>query len=311
MLICDSAYLPFASFVAWQVAVLSGPRDFDIVIVSHDELELPRFLTELGVKTRQVPREARVDQFRAGRLPPITYLRLFLPHIFAADYDRIFYLDSDLFFEGGDISRLLGIDMKGAAIGGVRDVGVFRNLHVHELEFQILDLPPTPYLNAGVLLIDTPQYRKVGVLDRALTLSAEHPEAVRSQDQSLLNLALNGDFAELHPGWNWMPNIGLACVARYQPVMFRHFITSRKPYLAEGARHDHRFRAAYRNFFQAYAPEWLELLPERTPPKSGFEVVPMFKRYVYQARYAARINEYLARFEDEWTVIRLGPEGKT
>ena len=310
MLVCDQAFLPYASFVAWQVAIHSGARDFDIVIVSYDKLELPPILQSLGVTSRQVERDPRLDVFPPHKLPSVAYLVLQLPEIFRSEYDRILYLDSDLFFEGGDLSALLGLDLKGAPVAAVRDVGVFYDPQEHAQEFKLLGLPPTPYINTGVVLVDTAKWSELNILHQAVELASQRPDLFVFHDQSILNAVLKGNIAELHPGWNWQPNIRLAAVSQHQPVMFRHFITPQKPFRPTGDRHDHRFWAAYRNFFQAYAPDWLSLLPARQKAAPAFDAIEAFRRYWDQKRTRKTVNAYLARFADEWTVIRWRPVGE-
>jgi len=307
VLACDANFLPYASVLAWQVAVYSGARDFDIVIASHEPLDLPPILTELGVKSRQVPRSDALNVMSIHRLPIAAYLRMQLGEVLAEDYDRILYLDSDIHFAGGDLSRLLALDLKGAVLGAVRDVNVFYEPNYHAAEFKLLGLPPTPYINTGVLLIDTAAFVAQDIVGQAVATAKQRPDLFVYHDQSIINCVLKGNIAELHPGWNWMPNVRLPAVAQHQPIMFRHFITDQKPFRAQGFSHDHRFRAAYVNFFRTYAPQWVDLVPATPGAAPGYDAAIGFKRFWDQYRNRKAINAYLARFADEWSVIRWRP----
>jgi lipopolysaccharide biosynthesis glycosyltransferase len=212
-------------------------------------------------------------------------------------------------FEGGDLSRLLDIDLKGAVLGAVRDVHTFYEANYHADEFKILGLPPTPYVNSGVLLIDTAAFVEQDFFRKAVDVAANHPEAIVQADQSMINGVLKGNIAELHPGWNWMPNIRLPAVGQFQPIMFRHFITDHKPFRPEGLNHDWRFHAAYHNFFRTYAPQWLSLLPAIPSGLPGYDAMLGFQRFCDQRRHRKTINAYIGRFSDEWSVIRWRPVG--
>ncbi len=63
-------------------------------------------------------------------------------------------------------------------------------------EFRALGLPAWPYFNAGVLLIDTGAWVAAGIEERLVTLWREKGTAMVRHDQSLLNVALGGRWAE-------------------------------------------------------------------------------------------------------------------
>jgi hypothetical protein len=61
----------------------SGTRDFDILIASHDALELLQVLTELGVQNCVIPVSDLARNLPTARLPISAYLRLQLCEHFA------------------------------------------------------------------------------------------------------------------------------------------------------------------------------------------------------------------------------------
>jgi hypothetical protein len=148
----DIDYLPYAACLAWQIASQSGARDFDILIVSEQPLALPIILIELGVENVVIPLGVELSDMPIRTHPRSAYLRLEVPANLAHRYRRLLYLDADILFEGGDLSRLIDIDLDGAAIAAVRDVKAFAKARHRAKEFKLLGLAAAPYLNAGVLL---------------------------------------------------------------------------------------------------------------------------------------------------------------
>ncbi len=70
-------------------------------------------------------------------------------------YRRILYLDSDIFVEGCDISRLLEVDIGPHPLAAVLDAPFFYEPNHRANEFVKAGLPAVPYANSGVQVIDT------------------------------------------------------------------------------------------------------------------------------------------------------------
>jgi lipopolysaccharide biosynthesis glycosyltransferase len=63
--------------------------------------------------------------------------------------------------------------------------------------------PLTPYLNTGTMLIDLVKWREQKLTERTLEHLAKYE--LPCVDQDALNLALRGEFDQLHPRYNSMP----------------------------------------------------------------------------------------------------------
>ena len=184
--------------MAWQIATLSPERDFDICICSFDRLELPKSLDHLGVRLCQIEAEAAFDGMgRDQRQTVSAYLRLALPDAFADDYDRILYLDSDIFVQGGDLAALLSIDMKGRPIAAVRDNPQWRTPNRRPAELRALGLAAAPYFNSGVLLIETRPWLDANTLGRAQSVGQTQADKLVHKDQTLLNVVFHQNWAEM------------------------------------------------------------------------------------------------------------------
>lgn len=299
---CDAAYLPFALHLLHQIALASPARDFDLVLASAAPLPLPGWAARAGI----VPLVTDVLQsapfLRAQWLSLTSYLRLFLPDLLAGRYRRLLYLDCDLFFEGGDLGRLMRLDLGDHALAAATDVDALMDARHHAPELRALGLPPARPLNAGVLVIDTAAWVQAGLRDLCLQLGQARPEVFVKHDQALLNGVLRGRFAELSPVWNWMFNQRFPLLTRRYPVRLRHFIGRPKPWADPAGRHDARIRQAYADFF---ARAGLEGAPPQSPvlvPPLLMPVDVMARHVLDQHRMRKRLGGEMARFQDEWDV---------
>jgi lipopolysaccharide biosynthesis glycosyltransferase len=227
---CDKNYLPISCFLADQIANQSPNAPFDICICSSDALEIPPDLAAKGVKFLHLPTGPDLGRQKAAHLPVSTYLRLWLPDLLGDSYAKILYLDSDMMLEGGNIADLFNIDLRGRAVAAVRDMQQWLRPQKHIRDFRRAGLAPAPYFNGGLELFDTKKYRDADILKTCLQLAEAHPDAICHHDQSLLNIALYGNWTELSPVWNWQwsskrPLFGLTI-----PLHISHFAGAAKPW---------------------------------------------------------------------------------
>lgn len=254
VLCVDAGYLPFALFLARQIDQHEPRRDFDLCLISDEPLTIPGDFEHLRIRLFDPVTDAAYGQLFEGHLARSTYLRLWAPRILAADYDRVLYLDSDMFADGGGLSRLMETDLNGRVLAAVLDVQQWyrpkRNVH----EFRILNRPLTRYFNGGLLLVDTARFEAEAILDRCLAISQASPEAVLHHDQSLLNLVIDGKWVELSPVWNWQWPMKYPFFGDWVGARIQHFIGGIKPWDDPEGLYQRRFHMAYEAFFDAYFP---------------------------------------------------------
>lgn len=309
ILCCDRNYFHFALFMIRQIAYHTPQRAFDFVICSRDDLVVPDWAQPFGIvlhqpgplpdeaeAARKLPKMARYQ----GSMSPLD--RLMLARDLGDRYRRILSLDCDMFVEGGDFNRLLDLEIGVHPIAAVLDAPYLYESNHHAKEYQIASLPPAPYANAGLQLIDTKAYRDQEVERRSLAVFTMHPDAVFYTDQSLINLALRGKFAQLAPCWNWQNSIRLPMVTQTYPVFLRHFIGSLKPDRTSGRQMEPRFNLAYREFLTQFFPELLSKLapPPLTEPLTLGEVFRIGVEHVLARSQAAAI---LARYPDPYVAL--------
>jgi len=300
---CDRNYAPYAKFAATQIAVLSPARGFDICIcvpeedpALADDLADPR-LRICRIATGGILAPLSLDRRRTEA----TYLRLAMPAAFEADYRRVLYLDSDVFVQGGDFAALLDLDLGGHAVAAVRDNIQWRTPGRRPAEFRLMGFPAARYCNCGVLLFDVAAYGGQQVLDTCLEFGRAHPGALLVNDQSLLNLVLRGDWAELSPVWNWQYTRSSALFEALEPAHVVHFIGGKKPWSHAGGALPLKFRQAYRAYFAENPADG---------PRVGADGLLPHRNRVYLRRMllrhlmgAGRFADYLDRFETDLTVL--------
>jgi hypothetical protein len=296
---CDARFLPFALFMIWQIAHLNPHRRFDFVISTQDDLVLPDWTAPYGIvlhKTGGVDVTVDLRRFE-GSLA--TMFRLALARELGDRYRRILYLDCDMFVEGGDISQLLEVDLGPHPVGAVLDAPHFYVADYHAEEFVRAGLPAAPYFNSGLLLIDTQAFRDQDVESRARKAATTRKHAIVHADQSLMNFALQGKFAQLAPCWNWQANDRLQLLPLRYPVFFNHFSGSKKPDRESTGLHGARYNAAYRAFFAAFMPEVLDrIAPPCDPaPIVAKRAVGLVVRHIMAARL---VGEIIARHPDPY-----------
>ena len=116
ILVCNEGYLDKAGFVAQQLLAQTN-RNFDVLICT-DEIPDPKpsFLPQ-GVSLRQIDLDDTLKNLPQNeRLKHYTYWRLPAIEMLSTEYERILYLDTDVFVAGEGLSALFDVDMQGATL---------------------------------------------------------------------------------------------------------------------------------------------------------------------------------------------------
>ena len=300
---CDQNYLVFAAHAASQIAALHPNRDFDICICFGERpVTVPASLEYLNIRLCHVNTGTL---FQGLRLDPgkshDVYLRLALPRALAADYDRILYLDSDIFIQGGDFSALMDLDFSPHPIAAVRDNTQWRTPERRPKQFKTLGLPTAPYFNAGVILMDVKRYNEQDLLTRCLTLGKANADVMIRHDQNLYNAVLQGDWAELSPMWNWQFTWSSLLFAMQIEPHLVHFIGKTKPWKDPKGELSPRFAAAMKAFADTHFPQLDVFHPNPGPlaPNS----TKMRKVLIKHLFSATKTQRYLGRFANDLDVI--------
>ena len=226
ILICDENYLPPTCFFADQISNQSLRKNFDIIIASAETCDLPETLKSKGVSFKLLQNVEKLQDLKThpNRLPITCYYDLLVPDLLGDRYERVLYLDSDMYLEGGDLAEIFDVDMQECSVAAVRDVQQWNRPLKHVYEFDAAGLSAAPYFNSGLLLFDTQKYIQDDVLNKCLEFGLSNPDALLHHDQSLLNIILHKNWCELSPLWNWQYTIMKPFFTITQPIRISHFL---------------------------------------------------------------------------------------
>lgn len=298
-LCCDAGFLPYAAFAGHRIR--RAAPELEVLICSGTPLAIP---PELGLRNLVLPVGDRFDGLDAdARVTAATYLRLALPGALKGEFDRLLYLDCDIHVRGDAgpaIAALLRTDMGGRPAAAVRDTQQWRNPDAHLSDMAALGLPQGPYLNAGVMLIDIAAWEAAGLTGTMIDFGRTHRGRLEHRDQTLLNVALQGRWAELSPMWNWQYTRASRLFEAMSAPYLVHFIGAVKPWADPEGRLAPRFAASLRAFLEAHFPEH-----PRPVPGAGPLAIPGAARHLAWRHLIAadRIERYLARFPDPFRVL--------
>ena len=147
------------------------------------------------------------DKFSSVKLsrgfPLATAYNILAPTYFLEDEERAIYLDADMVVTE-DLAPLWDTQLK-TPVGAVLDAHIVwaasPSMWRPWREEGIA--PLTPYLNTGMMLIDLAKWREQKLTERTLSFLAKYE--LPCVDQDAINLALQGEFDQLHPRYNSMP----------------------------------------------------------------------------------------------------------
>ena len=152
-------------------------------------------------------REVDAEQFANVQLksgfPLATAYNVLAPLFLLGGESRAIYMDADMIVTE-DLSALWTMQLR-TPVGAVLDAHIvwmaspsmWRPWKEEGLE------PLTPYLNTGLMLIDLNHWRAERLTERTLEYLEKYE--LPCVDQDALNLALRGEFDQLHPRYNSMP----------------------------------------------------------------------------------------------------------
>lgn len=255
-LCADEKFIPYSLFLAHQIAAAHPTRDFDICIVSANPIAPHPLFDRLGIRAVQIDAGAVAAQLRIDdRIGFATYLRIFMPRLWQADYDRLLYLDGDIYYQRGDISALLGWSLGGLALAAVPDCMFWERPDHHAKDIKALGLPAARYFNAGVLLIDVPMFLGQGDYDAVMDLILTRGRELLAHDQTALNVVMANRWAQLPLQWNYQYEYKTSLWSSQIDVCLFHFVGRRKPFNAMYGANARRFTTPYCHFLGQHFPD--------------------------------------------------------
>lgn len=217
---CNNTYAQYAAFVAWQLSNTSI-QNFDIYIASDDQ-EVAHIIVGT-TKFLFLDNAADWKKFnKSSRLSYLTYLRIPAIEKLSRTYEKILYLDTDIYIATKSIHQIFEIDMLGFTLAAVRDSQQRPHLTRHVDDFKVNKLSNAPYFNAGVLLVCSHEWVNNNYYGLLLLNAQKRPEYTRTDDQTLFNVTFHKNWLEMSPVWNWMINSKWDLLGHFYGARFIH-----------------------------------------------------------------------------------------
>ncbi len=178
-----------------------------------------------------------------------TYYRIFIPDMFP-QYDKVVYVDSDTIIRE-DISGLYRYNLGTHYIGAIRDQLVVQTEIYGDYVEKVLGISRGAYFNAGVVLINSSQFRKKKILNEFVDLLGTYSFVV-AQDQDYLNILCKDHVLWMDPRWN-VQMVGELPFAE-DKIKLVHYNLAAKPWHYKDCR--------FGEFFWQYAkqtPKYVEI----------------------------------------------------
>lgn len=217
----DNNYVPMVTTTAFSM-LKNASRDsfYDVVILEKDFSEYnKRIMTEFfgqfeNASVRFVNVAGMISAYNLQtsneHISVETYYRFLIQKILPG-YDKVIYLDSDLIVKG-DVSELYATDLETNLLAAARDIDYLGNLNMNDgkrMEYtkEVLQMEnPYDYFQAGVLVLNTAEMRKLYSFEKWLEIAAE-PKYIYD-DQDILNAHCQGRVTYLDNSWNVMNDCG-------------------------------------------------------------------------------------------------------
>ena len=247
-----------AFYVAAEAARRAGGA-YDVHIMAEEgelDPEHRRWMAARGIEAIAGLDFSNLRQvaFASERLTAATLIRLVMPEILAARYDRVLYLDADIEI-AGDISAVFKLDLDDTALAAVPSARLMKTTtsferRQREAHFRALGMSePFRHFNSGVMLIDIARWLEQGIGARALDFVRANSAICYLPDEDSLNAVLDGHITELSPIWNmrnW--DMGLPRVKRVIAPVIRHYDGPQKPW--KRFAHDRRLFSLERPYWR-------------------------------------------------------------
>lgn len=134
-----------------------------------------------------------------------TYYRFFLPQIFT-NLDKVLYLDADTMIMK-DISPLFNIDINGYYLGVTHDCEIVRASNFIGTKYsnyfiKTLNVDPSNYFQAGVMLVNLRKMREDNITDKLLA-TLKKVRIPKFVDQDILNIVCQNKVTFIPQNWDY------------------------------------------------------------------------------------------------------------
>ena len=171
-----------------------------------------------------------------------TYYRIFIPEMYPK-YDKVIYIDSDTVV-CQDIVKLYQYNIGDNYVGAVQDYLVKSVETYGEYAEKVLGISRAAYFNAGMLVINSKQFRKNKIKEKFVDLINKYSFVV-AQDQDYLNILCQDKVYWFDSRWNIQ--MSEEKVRDYDSLGIVHYNLAEKPW--------HHLDCKYADLFWEYAKD--------------------------------------------------------
>ncbi len=161
-----------------------------------------------------------------------TYYRIFIPDLFK-QYDKIIYIDSDTIILK-DVAEMYKYNLGDNYVGAIADYAVSRTKIFKEYVESVLGISSSAYFNAGVLLMNSRQFRIKNMRAQFVELLNTYSFVV-AQDQDYLNILCRDKVLWIDSKWNVQASE--TAERPYKEIGLIHYNFARKPWNSEEGRY--------------------------------------------------------------------------
>lgn len=214
VLSANDAFSPYLDVMIRSIVANSnGENNYDLIVLYSNISERNQKLIKEAAKGRDniSIRFAKVsDYFDVSKLfvdqhlSVETYFRLIIPELMPG-YGKILYLDCDMVVDD-DVAKLYQLDIGNALIGAAKDIDVAGQINLKQNkwdEYAVEKLgleSPYDYFQAGVLILNLDEIRKVTTSDQLIKIATEND--FRCHDQDVLNVVCKNRVYYIPQEWN-------------------------------------------------------------------------------------------------------------
>ncbi len=132
-----------------------------------------------------------------------TLTRLFLDQLLPVHYERVLYLDTDVYLHA-DPSELITMDLGATPMGAMVDVSKRGPKHIQDRAKMLGISDGANMIAASLLLFDWQKTLAGGFLEKSRT-ALQNGKNFHYLDQDALSVGFNGNFTAIDPSWNADP----------------------------------------------------------------------------------------------------------
>ena len=251
---CDDAFVKY-TIVSLCSIIKNASKDYQYKVyilntnISSDmqnrllELENDNFeitFVDVSGELKSIKKDLPVRHYYSKT----TYYRFFISEMFP-QYNKALYIDSDTIVQG-DISELYSTDIGDSYLGACHEQAMVQVDVYGTYAERVVGVSRNNFFNAGIMLLNTDQFRKKQVLKKFLKLLWEYNFIV-TQDEDYLNLICKDHVYWLDQTWNTEVTPGLEYKYDEAKANILHYIMVNKPW------HYHECRCA--EIFWSYAKD--------------------------------------------------------